>query len=171
MLRCDLIWMTRCTSSLDVQYLNTSHLAAACRPDALCTWTTSVTKREAPSPVWPPGPISRCLYRMHTSSRPKNTPDQRNVWLNIQLQYIRTHITPWVCMLVHTGGLRLVSCGRICPWKQGQWKHFRFTGMPSLHRDQSTQLRQWQDAFGHKLIPNIWIIVSAETNQNTGQEN
>lgn len=48
------------------------YLAAACRPDALCTWTTSVTTREAaPLPVWPPGLTGRFLYRMHTSRKPE----------------------------------------------------------------------------------------------------
>lgn len=47
------------------------YLAAACRPDALWTWTTSVTIREAaPIPLCPLGLIGWCLYRMHTSNRP-----------------------------------------------------------------------------------------------------
>lgn len=64
-----------------------------------------------------------------------------------------------------------MSCSTICPWKQGQGKGFSFTGMLTLHSDQSTQLRQWQDAFGNKLISNIWIIVSAGTTEHTSEEN
>lgn len=48
------------------------YLAAAFKPDALCTWTTSVTEGgAAPPPACAPNRTGRCLYRMHTSSKPE----------------------------------------------------------------------------------------------------
>lgn len=136
------------------------YLAAACRPDALCTWTTSVTKREAaPLPVCPSGLTGRCLYLMHTSNRPKK--HNRSVTtfeiLNMSVHYIT--ITLCVC----TRGLRLMSCRTVCPGNQGQGEHLSLVRMLSLHGDHGTQFRQWQHSFGHKLVSNIWIIISVET--------
>lgn len=93
-------------------------------------------------------------YTVSTHLSGLDTPDQHTAIITYY------SVCAWMCM--HTWGLRLVSRWRICPWKQGQGKHFSFIGMLSLHSYQSAQLRQRQDAFGHQLITNIWIIVSAE---------
>ena len=78
------------------------YLAAACRPDALCTSTTSVTKRETdPLPVFPSGLTGRCLYRMHTSSRPKkhNTSVPMFQLLNMPACYLTINL----CVCVPEG--------------------------------------------------------------------
>ena len=46
------------------------YLAAAFRPEALCTWTFSVTTRAIPAPTCPAALTGLCLYWMCTSSRP-----------------------------------------------------------------------------------------------------
>lgn len=94
-------------------------------------------------------------YTVSTHLSGLDTPDQHTAIITCY------SVCAWTC--THTWGLRLVSRRRICPWKQGQGKHFSFTGKLPLHSHQSTQLRQRQDAFGHQLITDIWIVVSAET--------
>lgn len=56
-----------------------------------------------------------------------------------------------------------MSCGTVCPGNQGQGKHLCLVRTLALHGDHGTQLGQWKQSFGHKLISHIWIIVPAET--------
>lgn len=58
-----------------------------------------------------------------------------------------------------------MSCGTICPWNQGQGEHLRVVGLVFLHGDHCTELGQWKQSFGHKLISDIWIIISAKNNK------
>ena len=53
--------------------------------------------------------------------------------------------------------------GTTCPGNERQGEHVRLIRMLSLHGYHGTQFGQWQDSFGHELISNIWIIISAET--------
>lgn len=57
----------------------------------------------------------------------------------------------------------MFSCGTFRPGNQGQGKHLSLVRMLSLHGDHGTQFGQRQHSFGHKLVSNIWIIISAET--------
>lgn len=57
----------------------------------------------------------------------------------------------------------MLSCGTVRPGNQGQGEHLSLVRMLSLHGDHGTQFGQWQHSFGHKLVSDIWIIISAET--------
>lgn len=93
------------------------YLAADCRPEALCTWTTRVTTREAaPLLLCPSGLTGRCLYRMHTSSRPKK--HNRSV-TTIQ----QSIILPLLCVSVYLRAEAGVLWG--CPsWESGAARTF-----------------------------------------------
>lgn len=135
------------------------YLAAAFRPHALCTWTMSVTTREAaPLPVCPSGLTGLCLYRMQTSNSPTKT---KAITVRYCLYlYIPISMRAWLC--VYTWGLRLVYCGTLCPGNQGQREHLSLVRMLSLHGDHGTQLGQRKHSSGHELISHIWIVISTE---------
>lgn len=59
-----------------------------------------------------------------------------------------------------------MSCGTVRPGDQGEGEHLGLIGVLSLHGDHGTQLGQWKESFGHKLISYIWIIISAEIKSN-----
>lgn len=137
------------------------YLAAACKPDALCTLTTSVTIREAaPLPVSPSGLTGLCLYLMHTSSRPGKQSRSVRTWNDLNVP-IPSHDI--LCVPVFTWGLRLMSCQTVCPGKQWQGKHLGLIRILILHGDHSTQLGQWKQSFGYKLISDIWVIIPGDT--------
>lgn len=59
-----------------------------------------------------------------------------------------------------------MSCRTVRPGNQGQGKHLGLIRLLALHGDHGTQLGQWKQSFGHKLISDIWIIIPAEMHYN-----
>lgn len=56
--------------------------------------------------------------------------------------------------------------GTVRPGNQGQGEHLSLIRMLSLHGDHGTQLGQRKHSSGHKLVSNVWIIVSVKTKKS-----
>lgn len=136
--------------------LNMMYLAAAFRPDALCTSTTTVTTREAaPLTSFPSGLTGLCLYWMYTSRRPERQ-QNKSQYSDAHCVFITLHV------IMCTRGLRLKSCGTLSPGNQGQGEHLGLVRMLFLHGGHGTEFRQRKQSFGYKLISDVWIIIPAE---------
>lgn len=135
------------------------YLAAAWRPDALCTWITSVTDCEAaPPPGCTAVLTGLCLYRMHTSSSPVGrVTDKHSVQKTGYVFNFSFGHGPQL-----TWGQRLKRSCAICSGNQGQGENLRLVGMLPLRCDHGAQLGQRQQSFGHQLVPHIRIIISGE---------